>query len=57
MPDISMCTNTQCPLSNECYRYRATPNLEWQAYGGFKPNEDGTCDHFIEMAQYPDNNN
>jgi hypothetical protein len=26
MPDISMCTNEECPLKESCYRYNATPS-------------------------------
>jgi hypothetical protein len=56
MPDISMCKNEECPLRNQCYRYTAVPEV-YQSYASFKPDENGKCDYFIEMAQYPDNNN
>lgn len=46
MPDISMCTGGDCPLKNDCYRYKATPN-EYQSYFSYPPysidfNIDGT---------------
>lgn len=37
MPDISMCCNRDCPLRAPCYRYRAVPNPDWQAYTRFEP--------------------
>lgn len=35
MPDISMCSNTECELKNECYRFKAKPNPYRQAYADF----------------------
>lgn len=48
MPDISMCTNSACPLSKDCYRHMAVPSF-WQAYAGFAPGEDGSCDWFMPI--------
>jgi len=31
MPDICMCTGN-CPISEYCYRYTASPNKSWQTY-------------------------
>lgn len=56
MPDMQMCSNDECPLSRECYRFLAFPS-EWQVYGNFDPKDDGTCDHFIELEPFPDNLN
>ena len=50
MPDISMCINKDCNLSNMCYRFLATPS-EPQSYTEFKPNNDGTCDNFKERGE------
>jgi hypothetical protein len=36
MPDISMCTNEECPLKETCYRYNATPSEFMQAYAKFE---------------------
>jgi hypothetical protein len=47
MPDISMCKNYLCPLSEKCYRFTAPPNPYRQSYAAFEPEEDGTCLYFI----------
>jgi hypothetical protein len=47
MPDISMCKNYLCPLSEKCYRFTAKPNPYMQSYAAFEPEEDGTCLYFI----------
>lgn len=55
MPDFSMCDNEDCPLSWNCWRFNAPPNgyrtpdgefVVVQAYAGFTPDEDGTCDYY-----------
>lgn len=51
MPDISMCTNTSCPLADKCYRVQAEPSF-WQAYTPFEYRvaEDGVeYDEFMEV--------
>ena len=54
MPDISLCQNEACPLKETCYRYTATPNKKLQAYGWFKPDEEGKCDHYLNYNEYKD---
>lgn len=50
MPDISKCSNEDCPLKESCYRYKVKPNPFRQAYTTYEPNKDGkTCNHFIEI--------
>ena len=47
MPDISMCSGKDCPLSTTCYRCTATPSEFRQTYFLNPPvKEDGTCDHY-----------
>lgn len=46
MPDISMCENQECPLKEKCYRYTAKPSPVLQAYGYFKPDEEGKCYYY-----------
>ncbi len=46
MPDITMCSNDDCPMSLRCYRHEAEPNMRWQSYSAFSPAEDGKCNHF-----------
>lgn len=61
MPDITMCVNTECPLRDKCFRYRAKPD-EWQSYSDFKP-ETGAdkdwnfvvkCEYFWDATRYPE---
>ena len=35
MPDISMCSNKECPKKEDCYRAKAEPNPLWQSYTYF----------------------
>ena len=52
MPDISMCKNDKCPSKEECYRFRAVPNPERQAYGGFSLDEsEKKCDYFMSILK------
>ena len=50
MPDISLCRNKTCPLRPTCYRAQAKPNPYRQAYTSYTPNEDGTCDDYVEVS-------
>jgi hypothetical protein len=36
MNDISMCKNSKCLKTNECYRYTAIPNDKYQHYQVFE---------------------
>ena len=48
MPDIAMCTTTDCPQKEKCYRYTAIPSY-WQSYSLFEWQKVGskiTCDGF-----------
>jgi hypothetical protein len=47
MPDITMCSQYNCELKEECYRYTAKPNPVWQSY--FCPETYGVdCTSFWE---------
>lgn len=48
MVDICKCNNKACQIKDRCFRYLAKPS-EWQAYGEFSQNDDGTCEHYIEV--------
>lgn len=37
MPDISKCTNDQCPIREKCYRFTSEPNEYGQSYSYFTP--------------------
>ena len=54
MPDISLCRNEECSLKKKCYRYTATPNKKLQAYGYFKPDQEGKCDYYWDNKDYKD---
>jgi hypothetical protein len=50
MPDISMCKGGSCPRKQDCYRYRAIPTSQRQAYFARPPVQtDGSCGHFAEL--------
>lgn len=49
MPDISMCNHKTCPSRMECYRSRAKPDIFWQSYSAFKPDESGKCKDFVPL--------
>ena len=51
MPDISMCSNDECPLKNSCYRFMATPSEYMQSYTKFNfevKNNHIMCNHFVK---------
>lgn len=54
MVDISKCANKQCSIREKCYRFTAPANPYWQAYTDFKPNENETCEYYIEKEGYYD---
>lgn len=45
MPDITMCEGTNCPLKENCYRYKAKPDI-YQSYFIKPPYEQNKCDHY-----------
>ena len=51
MPDIALCKNYICPLSERCHRFLAKPSDFVQAYDEFEPNDEGECDYFIEHRE------
>lgn len=59
MPDITLCTNSDCPMCDECGRYCANPSPYFQDYTRFEPeyNDDLTsveCDHFKPCLNFND---
>lgn len=48
MPDLSMCTQDECPSKSICYRHEAKPGM-WQYYSVFYPDETGKCSDFLEI--------
>lgn len=51
MPDITMCTNEDCPLSFHCWRFNCPPSNYAQSYVKFQPNEDEALDE-VECKMY-----
>ena len=52
MPDITMCQNNSCSVSNCCKRHEVQPNELWQSYATFEPivtSGHVVCDSFIRM--------
>jgi hypothetical protein len=55
MSDTTKCTNSLCPLSNECLRYTLIIiNVYWQSYCFFLPSVDEKtgdvdCDYYIPI--------
>lgn len=45
--DYTRCANATCPLKDRCWR-KTDGHPERQSYSMFTPNQDGTCDNFIE---------
>jgi len=49
MTSISMCSNSECVISDFCYRKKAKPSAV-QSFADFKPYENGYCDYWIPIA-------
>jgi len=57
MPDITMCTNEECPKADLCWRFGCPPSQYRQSYAEFKfeiVNDDVECDYFIEYPTFKD---
>lgn len=48
MPDITMCPGTECPINENCYRFRARPSGMMQSWFTNVPwnKETKSCDHY-----------
>jgi len=51
MPDITMCTNEDCPLSYSCWRFNCPPSQYNQSYAKFEPQIDEVLDE-VECKMY-----
>jgi hypothetical protein len=47
MPDITMCTNEECPLKKSCYRFMGIPS-QWQSFSHFSGGEN--CEAYILLV-------
>lgn len=43
MPDITMCTNANCPIKSNCKRWLSQPDT-YQSYWCFEYNKDKGCE-------------
>ena len=50
MPDLTICTNSDCQFNEFCYRYKAKPKEHVQSYCRFIPGNDN-CDRFIPINE------
>lgn len=49
MPDITMCTQDDCPVMGKCYRHEATPTPGRQSFAIFEPTGPDGCDSFLPI--------
>ena len=49
MPDISMCENKECSLSDNCWRFNAPPDRVAQSYSDFQQDDEGNCEYYLPM--------
>jgi hypothetical protein len=53
MPDISMCLNTACKMSDTCYYIKAISHPYRQSYTNFEPdcNEENNYAMFVDVNE------
>ena len=50
--DITMCVGLNCPLRDNCLRYKVESTELYQAYFTESPIKNGECEYFIDYSQY-----
>ena len=55
MPDITLCTNDDCPKKWNCYRYLCVSESPRQSYALFEPDKNGNCDFYREIKKVEEN--
>ncbi len=53
MPDLTLCTNSDCQFTEFCFRYKAKPSEYVQSYIRFEPQDD-KCEFFIQIIDETD---
>jgi hypothetical protein len=48
MADITKCSGIDCPLKEECFRFKA-PESYFQSYFGDVPIVNGVCEYFMKI--------
>ena len=60
MPDITMCTNRECPQADNGWRFGCPPSQHLQSYCRFEPEQDDEddfkCSNKIEYPNYQNHN-
>lgn len=51
MPDITMCEGKECPLKENCYRFKENPSKYRQSYFMDIPYKDGTCKYYSPVKE------
>ena len=49
MPDLTLCTNEECPIKIKCHRYIIKPNPQWQSYARFYYNKHMGCEAWLPL--------
>jgi len=47
--DIAICQDKNCPKRENCFRFMAEPNPDYQSYGSFK--WDNGCQYYWELEK------
>lgn len=55
MVDITLCANKKCPIRENCYRFKATPNEYRQSYADYDFAKDGKCEYFVKINNFAEN--
>ena len=48
MADITKCDGNDCPLKEDCFRFKVKPD-EYQSYFVGIPFKDGKCEYFMKL--------
>jgi len=48
MPDICMCTDSECPQKDTCHRFKVKPHKYMQSYFVESPREEEKCEYYWE---------
>lgn len=49
VPDLTLCPGKNCPIKDNCYRYRAIPSEYLQSYYTEPPFVGNECDRLIPL--------
>ena len=52
MPDLTLCTNSECQFTKFCFRYKANPSEHMQSYCRFEQDNEH-CEFFIQVIDQP----